>query len=99
MILMLHRNEGEYEHLNDVVEDMCNMYYDLRRIEQNVSQTQSCVLNLKHITNTIFELDYRMNNCIKDLAELRKQMLRSKRQLWASVHNIRRHNKSKIHKL
>lgn len=95
---MLHRNEGENEHLSDVVEDMCNMYYDLRRIEQNVSQLQPCVHNLRHITNTIFELEYRMNNCIQDLAELRKQMLRSKRQLWTSVHNIRRHNKSKTHK-
>jgi len=95
---MLLKNEGENNHLNDVVEDMCNMYYDLKRIEQNVSQIQPCVLNLRHITHTIFELEYRMNNCIKDLAELRKQMLRSKRQLWTSVHNIRRNNKSKIHK-
>ena len=77
---------------------MCNMYYDLRRIEQNVSQLQPCVLNLRHITSTISELESHMHNCIKDLAELRKQMLRSKRQLWTIVHNNRRNNKSKTHK-
>ena len=41
------KREINEQHLNDVMEDMCEMYYDIRKIEENMSKLQSNILELR----------------------------------------------------
>ena len=50
---LIYKTEINERHLAEVLEDMCEMYYDLRRIEENMSKLQSHILELRlHMLST-----------------------------------------------
>ena len=44
---LIYKREINEQHLNEVLEDMCGMYYELKRIEENMSKLQSHILELR----------------------------------------------------
>ena len=44
---LVYKREINEQHLNEVLEDMCGMYYELKRIEENMSKLQSHILELR----------------------------------------------------
>ena len=46
-MLLIYKREINEQHLSEVLDDMCEMYYDLRRIEENMSKLQSHILELR----------------------------------------------------